>query len=110
MSAELNNLDEFKGLEDNRDSRWRTHLQWMFDHQPDLCRQLHQQRKLGPWCDRNYQQALTLVDKLQAEGVERETAWEAAQSEIQAPPPPDPPPSNPLSLQEQQQMRRSLLA
>jgi len=106
MKAELENLSDYAGLEDNRDSRWQVHLTWMLDHQPDLCRQLHQRKELGLWCDRNYQQALALVDQLQAKGATKDQAWDVAQSEIQAPEPPELEPANPLTPVERQQMQR----
>lgn len=107
---DLSDLDEYRGLENNRDQRWQSHLRWMFDNQPDLSRQLHQSRKLGLWVDRKYQEALNLEAKLLAEGASPESAREISNALLANPDGPmtqdNPPP--PLSQSERNQIERSL--
>lgn len=108
-SADLESLEEFRGLEENRDSRWRVHLRWMFENQPELTRSLHQANRLGLWVDRKYQQALEHLERLESHGLPRDQAWDVVTAETLAPPPPpnrDLP--NPLPEEEQHRIERSL--
>ena len=85
MQDDLTNLDEYEGLESNRDRHWEAHLRWMFENQPELVRTLARQRKLGLYVDRKYQEALALLERLEGSGVDRETAWEMVYAQILAP-------------------------
>lgn len=71
--------------QDNRDSRWRVHLEWMFENQPDLAWQLHQQNRLGQHLDRKHQRALAMVDRLKAAGRSEDEAFEVAVASVLAP-------------------------
>lgn len=85
MQTDLTDLDEYEGLESNRDRHWEVHLRWMFENQPDLVRELARQKKLGLYLDRKYQEALALLERLEGSGVDRETAWETVYAQILAP-------------------------
>ena len=68
------------------DSRERIHLEWMFENQPELVRQLHREGKLRNHLEKKMQQALRLVDKLtQERGLSEDEAFEIAMSEVLAP-------------------------
>ena len=95
------------------DSRERIHLEWMFENQPDLVRQLHQSNQLRPHLDGKMQEALRVVDRLKAspQRLSEDDAFEVAQAEVLAPndgpalsdnPPP------PLPLREQEEIYRKL--
>lgn len=84
------------------DSRAKIHLEWMFENQPELVRQLHQENKLEEVLEAKYQQALELTDRLKQErGLSEDEAFEIASYLILAPPdgratsdhPPEPLPS-----------------
>ena len=69
------------------DSRQRVHLEWMFENQPDLTRQLHQSGKLRQHLHRKNQQALRLVHNLkQSRGLSEDEAFDVAMSSVLAPP------------------------
>jgi len=69
------------------DSRSSVHLEWMFENQPDLVRQLNSQNKLAPHLEEKNQQALRRVEQLKREaGMSEDQAFEAASREILAPP------------------------
>jgi hypothetical protein len=99
-------VPQMNPLETNRDSRWRIHLEWMFENQPALAWTLHQQRQLGPHLDQKYQQALSLVENLKQRGQSEDEAFEVASQAILAPSDgpamgDNPPEPMPLSQQEQ---------
>lgn len=107
-AEDLEDLEEYRGLEGNRGGQWNVHLRWMLERQPDLCRELHKAGKLGLWCDRKDQQALLLEDKLVGEGMDREDAREVVLAQVRAPAEgleDDPP--NPLSEREQKEMEEA---
>lgn len=94
------------------DSRERIHLQWMFENQPDLVRQLHRSGKLRQHLDKKMQQALRRTDQLKAQaGMSENEAFEAATQEILSPANglafSDNPPE-PLQYQEQRAIKHSL--
>jgi hypothetical protein len=95
------------------DSRARIHLEWMFENQPQLVKDLHSSNKLEPHLDRKYQQALELTDKLKKQGYSEEEAFQNASDLILAPS--DGPafsdnPPEPLPLKEQQAVYKRLEA
>ena len=98
----------------NLDTRNRVHLEWMFENQPELMRELHRQNKLADHLERKNQRALELVDKLKSEhGMSEDEAFDVATSTILAPP--DGPamtdnPPDPVPWQEQEQMMNALEA
>lgn len=68
------------------DSRYRVHLDWMFENQPNLVRELSRENKLRPLLDRKMQQALELVDNLKAKrGMSEDEAFDVAMAQILAP-------------------------
>jgi predicted RNase H-like HicB family nuclease len=95
------------------DTRSVIHLEWIFENQPQLVRDLHRSNKLEPHLDRKYQQALELTDKCKKAGQSEEEAFQNASDLILAP-------SNgpalsdnrpePLPLEEQQAVYRRLEA
>jgi len=92
-------------------SRSVIHLEWMFENQPQLVRDLHASNKLEPHLDRKYQQALALVDKLKKQGQSEEEAFQNASDLILAPS--DGPefsenPPKPLSYEDQEKVRKKL--
>ena len=65
------------------DSRQRVHLEWMFENQPDLTRQLHQSGKLRQHLDQKNQSALRLVEELKAKrGLSEDEAFDVAMSSV----------------------------
>lgn len=98
---------------EERDSRWRVHLEWMFENQPELVLQLHQQDRLGQHLDQKYQQGLALVDRLKGEGLGEEEAFQVALETVLAPsdgPALSDNPPQPLPLSQQRQVRNRLLS
>lgn len=99
--------------QDSLDSRERVHLEWMFENQPELVRELHQQGKLRQHLDQKNQQALRLVDQLKRKrGLSEDEAFDVASQEVLAPPDgpalsQDPAPE-PVPLREQEAIYRSL--
>jgi hypothetical protein len=99
--------------EKSLDSRERVHLEWMFENQPELVRQLHHQGKLRQHLENQNQAALRLVDKLKSEaGMTEEEAFQAAMESVLAPADgpamtQDPAPE-PVPLREQEQVLRAL--
>lgn len=97
---------------EERDSRWRVHLSWMMDNQPDLLWQLHQQNRLAAHLDQKHQQGLARVDQLkQARGLSEDEAFEVAMEEILAPsdgPAMSDNPPTPLPIEKQRLVRRAL--
>lgn len=95
------------------DSRQRVHLEWMFENQPELVRQLHREKKLRAHLEAKHQQALRLVDELKRDGnLSEEDAFEAAVGLVLAPSDgpaneEDPAPQ-PVPRKEQQGIYRSL--
>lgn len=76
MSEQQNSLD----------SSQRAHLEWMFENQPDLVRDLARTGKLQQHLDAKSQQALRLVDRLKQErGMNFEEAFEVALGSVLAP-------------------------
>jgi len=68
------------------DSSERVHLEWMFENQPELVRELHRSGKLRLHLDQKNQQALCLVDQLKRErGMTEDEAFEIAMSAVLAP-------------------------
>lgn len=68
------------------DSRARVHLEWMFENQPELVRDLNRQGKLGEHLERKQQEALRLVDRLKSEGgLNEEEAFQVAMESVLAP-------------------------
>jgi hypothetical protein len=59
-------------------SRARIHLEWMFENQPQLVRDLHNSNKLEDHLDRKYQQALELTHKFKEKGQSEEEAFQNA--------------------------------
>jgi hypothetical protein len=95
----------------NLDSRARVHLEWMFERQPELVRQLHQQGKLREHLEEKYQQGLRMVDRLKSQGgMSEEEAFQAAMEAVLAPPREEIPDEDPepVPLKEQEQILRSL--
>ena len=96
----------------NLDSRARIHLMWMFENQPDLCRQLHQSGKLREHIESKVQQAYRRQDQLKSQaGMPEDQAFETAAQEILCPP--DGPafsdnPPEPLPYPEQRAIKHSL--
>ena len=94
------------------DSRQRVHLEWMFENQPQLTRELHQSGKLRQHLDQKHQSALRLVDQLkQSRGLSEDEAFEVATSSVLAPP--DGPamgddPPEPVPWREQEGIYRKL--
>ena len=88
------------------------HLNWMFENQPDLARQLHQSGSLPTYLDERLQPALRRTEELKAErGLSEDEAFEIAAQELLCPadgpafqdnPPPPVPPA------EQRSIRQSL--
>lgn len=69
------------------DSRYRVHLEWMFENQPSLVRELHRKNKLKDHLDDKEQQALALVIRLRdGRGMSEQEAFEVAMSQILATP------------------------
>lgn len=69
------------------DSRYRVHLEWMFENQPYLVRQLWRQNKLKDYLDEKEQAALKLVMRLkEKQGLSEDEAFEVAMNRILAPP------------------------
>ena len=68
------------------DSLYRIHLEWMFENQPSLVRELLRKNKLKAHLDQVEQQALKLVMDLQESGMPTQEALERATAEIMAPP------------------------
>lgn len=97
--------------EENRDSRWRVHLQWMLENRPSATLAMHKSDSLGPYLDRKHQEALRLVDNLKDEGMTEDEAFEAASQSILAPTPEgDQEPGKPLSSDQEKEILRSLSA
>jgi hypothetical protein len=95
----------------NLDSRDRIHLEWMFENQPDLVRQLHRENKLRPHLEAKMQQALRLVDAGKRQGQSEDEAFQNVVDLILAPsdgPAMSENPPPPLPLKEQQEIYRSL--
>lgn len=96
------------------DIRYRVHLEWMFENQPSLVRQLLAQGKLKDLLDRKEQAALKLVMLLRDnQGLSEDEAFEVAMSKILAPP--DGPamsdnPPKPMSARERDLVYRRLNA
>jgi hypothetical protein len=95
------------------DSRSVIHLEWMFENQPQLVRDLHSSNKLEEHLDDKYQQALELVSKLKKQGQSEEEAFQNASDLILAPS--DGPafsdnPPKPLPENERRQIYRRLEA
>ncbi len=68
-------------------SRHLVHLNWMFENQPDLVRQLHQSGNLPEYLDDRMQPAIRRVEELMQErGLTSDEAWEIAASELLCPP------------------------
>lgn len=68
------------------DSRYRVHLEWMFENQPSLVRELLRKGKLKEHLDNEEQRALDLVVQLRDEkGMSEEEAFEVAVAQILAP-------------------------
>jgi hypothetical protein len=66
--------------------RHLVHLEWMFENQPELVRQLHQSRTLADHLDQKMQPALALVERLvQERGMSDDEAFEVAVEAILAP-------------------------
>jgi hypothetical protein len=67
-------------------TRSKIYLEWMFENQPQLVRDLHRSNKLEPHLEAKYQRALELTDKFKKEwGMSEDKAFEAATSLILAP-------------------------
>lgn len=96
----------------NLNSSQRSHLEWMFENQPDLVRQLHQSSKLGQHLDRKGQQALRMVDRLQQErGMPADEAFQVVLESVLAPadgPAMGDNPPDPVPWKEQEQIYRRL--
>lgn len=96
------------------DSRYRVHLEWMFENQPSLVRQLLAQGKLKEHLDAKEQAALKLAMLLRDnQGLSEDEAFEVAMAKILAPP--DGPamsddPPEPLPYKEQEVVYRRLNA
>jgi hypothetical protein len=68
------------------DSRYRVHLEWMFENQPTLVLELMRKNKLKDLLDRKEQQALKLVMQLkEKQGLTEHEAFEVAVEKILAP-------------------------
>lgn len=68
------------------DFRYRVHLEWMFENQPSLVRELLRKGKLKDLLDRKEQAALKLVMLLRDnQGLSEDEAFEVAPSKILAP-------------------------
>jgi transposase len=95
------------------DSRERVHLEWMFENQPSLVRELHHHGQLYEHLDNKNQQALRRVDQLkQQRGLSEREAFEVASQEILAPadgPAFSDQPPEPVPVQEQEAVYRKLL-
>src|SRR3989338_5739099 len=69
------------------DLHYRIHLEWMFDNQPQLVRQLMRSNKLKEHLDKKNQAGIDLVAKLKENrGVSVDEAYEVAAHQILAPP------------------------
>jgi hypothetical protein len=66
-------------------TRSKIHLEWMFENQPQLVRDLHRSNKLEPHLDNKYQQALELQEKFMKAGQSSEEAFQNASDLILAP-------------------------
>ena len=68
------------------DSQHRIHLEWMFENQPGLVRELHEQYKLREHLDAKLLQALRVADTMkQQRGFSEDEAFEVAMQSILAP-------------------------
>jgi hypothetical protein len=89
------------------------HLEWMFENQPQLVRDLHSSGKLEPHLEAKYQQALELAEKFMKAGQSSEEAFQNASDLILAPAgglsESDHPPE-PLPLKEQEAVYKKLEA
>lgn len=96
------------------DSRDRVHLEWMFENQPELVRELSRTNRLRRHLDQKQQQALRFVEKLRREdGLSEDEAFEAATQAILAPsdgPAMSDNPPDPLPLKEQEAVYSQLEA
>ena len=96
------------------DSRYRVHLEWMFENQPSLVRDLQRKGKLKEHLDAKEQRALEVAERVRDErGVSEEEAFEEATAAILAPP--DGPamsddPPKPMPYEEQRAVYRKLEA
>src|ERR1043166_1220811 len=69
------------------DHRYRVHLEWMFENQPQLVLELLRKGKLKEHLDQKEQAALKLVMNLRDnQGMTEDEAFEVATSQILAPP------------------------
>ena len=69
------------------DVRYRIHLEWMFENQPQLVRQLMRSNKLKEHLDRKDQAGMRLVLRLKEnQGLSEEEGYEVATHQILAPP------------------------
>jgi len=87
------------------DSRYRVHLEWMFENQPQLVLELMRKNKLKEHLDQKEQAALKLVMVLkEKQGLSEDEAFEVAMYQILAPPDGpailEEPPPNPLNSQQ----------
>ena len=105
-------MDSPENNELEMNTRHLIHLNWMFENQPDLVRQLHQSGKLLEYLDDKLQPALRRVEELQQErGLTRDEAWEIAASEHHCPPDgpaSQPNPPEPVPLEEQERIEDSM--
>jgi transcriptional regulator with XRE-family HTH domain/uncharacterized protein YoaH (UPF0181 family) len=67
------------------DSLAITRLEWMFENQPALVRELHQSNKLEAALESKVQQALAQFDKLRKRGLSSDEALQLVTEEILAP-------------------------
>jgi hypothetical protein len=94
-------------------TRSKIHLEWMFENQPQLVRDLHKSNKLEPHLDNKYQQALELQEKFMEAGQSSEEAFQNASDLILAPsdgPSDSDNPPEPLPLKEQEAVYKKLEA
>jgi hypothetical protein len=105
-------MDNQDNNELSLDSVHLIHLNWMFENQPDLVRQLHQSGNLLEHLDDQIQPALRRVEELQRErGLTWDEALEVAASEHLCPPDgpaSQPNPPEPVPLEEQEKIIESL--
>ena len=94
------------------DSRWRVHLEWMDENQPDFVRELSQHGKLRAHLDEKEQHALRYVSQLKtSRGMTDREAFEIAMAMLLAPadgPAMGDEPPEPVPWQEQETIWRAM--
>jgi hypothetical protein len=91
----------------------RIHLEWMFENQPDLVRELHNANELDSYLEDRCQQARDLFTRLREHGLSEQEASKRSVEEILEPrdgPAMSNNPPQPLPLSEQERIRLDLIS